>query len=260
MKATFFINTEKVNAKNEHLLVRMVQEGHIIASHDHNHENDNNEDECTFETDLKKSLTILDDIKKKYSLDQKEVYFRFPYADYGKREDYHHMNSIKAVSQELFAENCINFAFWDIDSGDWVPGIKPAQVVENVISSVLGGNFYGYEVVRRTTKGIKKVATYTPSERQEGDTRKLWQILMDNFTFSDVEYDIVKKSIELTAPVKLEKPIGGGIVLMHDIHEGTIVAAELLIQKAKELGIGIVPLNTLRDFDFSGKKCEMLSR
>ena len=86
---------------------RIVNEGHILAGHDWQHINSNTESERVFASGLKKTV-----LQVKSHNPQREFYYRFPYGAYGKGSGgYHHLNTMKKVSQDLFGENCINFAF-----------------------------------------------------------------------------------------------------------------------------------------------------
>jgi hypothetical protein len=60
------------------------------------------------------------------------------------------MNTLKEISQELMGDNCIQFAFWDIDSGDWIPKMTPQEVFTNLKSSNEGGAFTTYKTVNGT--------------------------------------------------------------------------------------------------------------
>ena len=84
MKGTFFVLTENINSKTEYLIERIIKEGHIVASHDHDHSDNNGEDQETFRYEFEKSLDIVDRMLKKYGSKQQGHYFRFPYGAYGK--------------------------------------------------------------------------------------------------------------------------------------------------------------------------------
>jgi peptidoglycan/xylan/chitin deacetylase (PgdA/CDA1 family) len=133
VKATFFILTDKLNDKTFPLFKRILDEGHIASSHDQIHDHNNRVDEITFKQKLKNSFIKLNQFYKRAGHEMTTFYFRFPYAEYGGHSQYHHMNVIKEVSQELFGNNCIHFVFWDIDSGDWIPGLSGSQVFQNEI-------------------------------------------------------------------------------------------------------------------------------
>ncbi|MCT4643092.1 MAG: polysaccharide deacetylase family protein [Bacteriovoracaceae bacterium] len=158
VKATFFIVTSRLNDKTFPIFKRILDEGHIAASHHHEHDNNNKVDYKTFKLKLKKSILELASYYKKAGYDYSKIYYRFPYAAYGENKKYHHMNVIKEVSDELFKDNCINFAFWDADSGDWIPTLSSLDVFENMKSYHLGGRYISYRVrkINRKKKIIKK--------------------------------------------------------------------------------------------------------
>ena len=215
VKATFFILTRKVNKNNYPIIERILNEGHILASHDHDHDNNNGENEEEFKEELARSVLLLEELKKKFGSNQISSYYRFPYGAYGKNEFYHHFNAMKDVSNQLYNENCINFSFWDIDTSDWVPSITSEQISQNIMAHIKGGTAYRH-VVKRSI-------------------------------FGKVKYKMKK--------YKIKNPIGGGIVLMHDIHERSIKASELFIRDAKKNGIEIVPLSEVKEYSYAEKTC-----
>jgi peptidoglycan/xylan/chitin deacetylase (PgdA/CDA1 family) len=209
-KATFFVLTKNINSGNIHILERMMHEGHIVASHDHDHDNNNNESKTQFSNELTASIKLLEDLKKRTGVDQKENYYRFPYGAYGRNSAYHHFNVMKDVSNNLYGENCINFAFWDIDTADWLR-LKPSQIAQNIISHVDGGVIYKPKKVNGRWIGEGK--TYRRS----------------------------------TVP-------GGGVALLHDIHERSVQATEIFLKQAKKKGIRVVALNTVDEFKYDNSK------
>ena len=139
VKATFFINTAHLNQKKLLLAHRILKEGHILASHDYNHRDNNREDEELFRREFLQSLKDIKSIEKEAGVHQKGIYFRFPFGYYGKNPHYHHLNVIKDLSHEIYGENCINIAFWDIDTKDWGPTMGPEEIAQNVKAHMEGG-------------------------------------------------------------------------------------------------------------------------
>lgn len=218
VKATFFILTKNVNASNIHLIERILKEGHILASHDHDHDNNNNESESVYRDELFNTIEMIESLKRKYNSDQVSSFYRFPYGAYGQNKLYHHFNVMKDVSNIIYGENCINFAFWDIDTGDWLAQMSPEQISQNIIAHVKGGTAYRH-VVKRTI-------------------------------FGNTKYQVKK--------YKIKNPIGGGVALLHDIHERSIEATEIFIKKAKKMNIEIVPLDEVDEFSYKNKSCRSL--
>ncbi|MBL7664745.1 MAG: polysaccharide deacetylase family protein [Bacteriovoracaceae bacterium] len=216
VKATFFVVGEKITAKTLPILERMVNEGHIVASHDWKHINSNSLILQQFSSNLKKSILTLENLFDSMGVHVTEMYYRFPYGAYGQRQSYHQFNVLKDVSQELYDENCINFVFWDIDTADWVAEMRPADTVQTIHAHIDGGTAYRHAVVRNaqgTVTGYKKEA-YT-----------------------------------------VKSPPGGGVILMHDIHARTIAASELLFKSLETHKIQVVPLSTVKEFSYEGKNC-----
>ncbi len=216
--ATFFILTKNVNASNIHIIERILKEGHTLASHDHDHDNNNGEDEATYREELYNTVVMIESLKRKYNSNQISSFYRFPYGAYGQSKLYHHFNVMKDVSDQIYGENCINFAFWDIDSADWVAQMTPEQISQNIIAHVKGGTAYKHKVKRTI--------------------------------FGNTKYEIKK--------YKINTPIGGGVALLHDIHERSIQATEIFIKKAKQMNIEIVPLDQVDEFSYKNKSCQSL--
>ncbi|MFP5386555.1 MAG: polysaccharide deacetylase family protein [Bacteriovoracia bacterium] len=145
VKATFFVLTDLLNEKNFHLIKRILDEGHILASHGPSHDRSGSLTKEEWKQQTKKSFLDLARWYKRAGHEFKKHYYRFPYGDYGTREDYHHINALKEVSQELMGDNCIHMAFWDVDTSDWVPGMTPEEVAQNIIAFNEGGTYIGFK-------------------------------------------------------------------------------------------------------------------
>lgn len=150
VKATFFTMGALVK-QYPSIANRIVNEGHILAGHDWKHINSNSETETVFANGLRQTVKQV----KAHNL-QREFYYRFPYGAYGRGSGgYHHLNTMKSVSQELFGENCINFAFWDIDTSDWVANMTSDNIVQTLMANLNGGTAYKF---RKTSSGYTKEA------------------------------------------------------------------------------------------------------
>lgn len=215
-KATFFVLTKNISSKTEPIIKRILDEGHILASHDHDHDNNNNESKSDFSMELKKSIQIIEELHNKLGFNPPEMYYRFPYGAYGTNKHYHHMNVMKEVSQEIYGENCINFAFWDIDTSDWVSNMNSADIAQSVRAYMEGGQAFTHKQV--TLSNGKK-------------------------TFVKSPYSISAKSA-----------LKGGVVLMHDIHAKNIKSTKLILEEAKEKGWEIVPLNEVEEYKYTPEK------
>ncbi len=147
VRATFFTLGERINKSTMPLIKRMLNEGHFFSSHDFNHINKNTVSETTYRQFLKKAINLTEDIEARLGVNQKEMYYRFPYADYGRTKSYHHLNVLKEVSDEVYGENCINFVFWEIDSADWVPDMTSTDVANNIIAQIEGGTAYRHKKI-----------------------------------------------------------------------------------------------------------------
>ena len=150
IKATFFILTSLLNDSNAHIIKRMLDEGHIVASHGYTHDRSDDLTKDQWKEKVKRSFQ---DLAKYYHMagyEMTKFYYRFPYGAYGTRKDYHSINALKEVSQELLGDNCIHMVFWDVDTADWVPGMTPDEVSQNIIAHNEGGKFIDFKKVGST--------------------------------------------------------------------------------------------------------------
>ncbi len=144
VKATFFVLTSKINSSTKPVIKRMLKEGHTLASHGVSHYNSNSISERKYKDNLKRSIQVIEDLTDEFGVDQKEMYYRFPYGAFGRglKTEYHHLNTMKVVSNEIYGENCINYALWDIDTEDWVSDMTPQKIAQNIKAYVEGGTYY----------------------------------------------------------------------------------------------------------------------
>jgi len=150
VRALFFVLTSKINEATFPLIKRMLDEGHLIGSHGVTHDRGADLNQDQWKGKIKQSFLDLAAWHKKAGHEYKKHYYRFPFGDYGTRSDYHHINALKAVSRELMGDNCIHMAFWDVDTADWVPGMTPEEVANNMIVHNEGGLFIDFKKVGNT--------------------------------------------------------------------------------------------------------------
>ena len=207
-RATFFIITSNVNESNIHIIKRMLDEGHLIGSHGSAHDNSNLISKDEWKSKVKKSFLDLKLIYQKAGHELKDLYYRFPYAAYGERKDHHHMNSLKEISQELTGGNCIQFAFWDFDSSDWVPGMTALEVEKNFIASNEGGKYITYKTIKNSR-----------GQRTQ-----------------------IKKVVDISSP------LSGGVILQHDIQASSVEGTKLILDYVKKQNLKIVRLDEVSEF------------
>lgn len=214
--ATFFVLTERINDQTYPIIKRMISEGHNVASHHHDHVSNDSKPKAVFRAGLVQSISTTARILEFENSSSREIYYRFPYGAYGsKTRNYHHLNVMKSVSNDLFGENCINFAFWDIDTVDWLPEMSPQDIKSNVLANIFGGTGFDF---KRNSNG---------------------------------SYSKVKKVIN--------KPLGGGVVLMHDVHKRTVDSIDLLLSELKQRGVEIVSLQSVDEYSYNGLECRLIS-
>ena len=213
-KATFFILTDRINDETLPIIKRMIAEGHNVASHHHDHVSSDTKTEAVYRAGLKKSILKTATLMEEENSLHREIYYRFPYGAYGsKSRSYHHLNVMKEVSRELFGDNCINFAFWDIDTVDWLEDMTPDDITQNVMANVFGGVAYDFK---------KK----------------------SNGTYVKEKYNI-------------SKPLGGGVILMHDVHARSVDAVPKILAKFKANNVEVVSLQEVEEYSYHGKECRL---
>ena len=208
VKATFFIITSRLDRTTRPMVKRMLAEGHIVAVHGVDHHNSNQLPEAEYKKNVKDAFVALNAIYEEVGIPFSSIYYRYPYAAYGTRSDYHHMNALKAVSRDLFGDNCIQFAFWDVDTVDWLEGMTPQDVFQNLVAHEEGGLYWDFEIVRDA----------------QGRT----------------SYRKVQKTIT--------NPTRGGVILQHDIQQRTLEGTRLFLEYAKNNGIKLTTLPEIEEF------------
>lgn len=207
-KATFFVVTSQITNANFYLIKRMLDEGHIVASHGRNHDNSNEISKAVWKSRVKQSFVELNKLYMRAGHVFDKFYYRFPYAAYGRRSDHHHFNTLKEISRELMDENCIQFAFWDQDSGDWIPGMTASEVFGNLKATNEGGPFVTYKTVKKPNGSSTQIKVHTQ---------------MDN-------------------------PTNGGVILQHDIQESSVDGTDQFLRYAAQNNLSIVRLDEVEEF------------
>ncbi len=59
--------------------------------------------------------------------------------------------------------------------------------------------------------------------------------------------------------ITIRHPIGGGVILMHDVHAKNIESTRLFLEYAKQHSIKIVPLNSVKEYRYDNKVCELIN-
>ena len=150
VKATFFVLTSQINDSNAHIIKRMLDEGHIVGSHGVTHDRSDDLTQAQWKAKIKQSFLDLAKWHHLAGYEMTKFYYRFPYGAYGTRSDYHQINTLRELSKEMMGENCIHMVFWDVDTADWVPGMTPAEVAQNIIAHNEGGLFTDFKKVGST--------------------------------------------------------------------------------------------------------------
>lgn len=207
-KAIFFVITSQITDANSRLIKRMLDEGHLVGSHGKFHDNSNDIPKAEWKKKVKASFVELAHWYKKAGHTFNKLYYRFPYAAYGLRTDHHQINTLKEISQELMGDNCIHFTFWDIDSGDWIPGMTGPEVYQNFVANNEGGRFTTYKTVRNP-RGQR---------------------------------------VQVKVPTTIKDPLSGGVILQHDIQLSSVAGLESMLSYAKNRGLTFVRIDEVEEF------------
>ncbi len=167
-RATFFVITSQITDATFPIIKRMLDEGHLVASHGFRHDNSNDIPAAVWKTRVKQSFLDLAKWHRKAGHRFDKFFYRFPYAAYGTRVDHHHLNSLKEISRELLGDNCIQFAFWDHDSGDWIPKMSAGEVFANLRATNEGGAFTTYRTIRPPGKPAYQIKVPATQEAVSG--------------------------------------------------------------------------------------------
>lgn len=91
--------------------------------------------------------------------------------------------------------------------------------------------------------------TITPAEITQNVMANLYGGVAYDFEFKNGKY--IKKKYNIS------KPIGGGVVLMHDVHLRSANAVPMILEKIKAKGVEIVPLQEVEEYAYNGKECRL---
>lgn len=77
--------------------------------------------------------------------------------------------------------------------------------------------------------------------------------------FGGTAYDFQRNSNGSYSKItlKINKPLGGGVVLMHDVHARSVDAVPKILQKFIEKGVEVVPLQEVDEYSYRGKECRL---
>ena len=101
--ATFFINGKRVtDATQRAILARMLEEGHIIANHSHNHTDLKKASRATLDSEVRRTHEVL------VEAGEERRWFRFPYG-----------SSSCSTAQFVRDEFGYTVTGWHVDSADW---------------------------------------------------------------------------------------------------------------------------------------------
>lgn len=90
----------------------------------------------------------------------------------------------------------------------------------------------------------------TPTEITENVMSNIYGGVAYDFEFKNGKY--IKKKYSIS------KPIGGGVVLMHDVHLRSVNALPMILEKLKAKRVEVVPLQEVEEYAYKGKECRLM--
>lgn len=121
VSATFFVIGNQV-PRHPEVVKRIVNEGHVIASHTWSHPNLVKENDAKVRQEITKTYQIVEKLTGK-----KMAMLRPPYGAVKGKEKLIHQMGISVIQ-------------WDIDTLDWEPGQTPDRIFQNVVQHASPGS------------------------------------------------------------------------------------------------------------------------
>lgn len=93
------------------------------------------------------------------------------------------------------------------------------------------------------------IAAMTPEEISQNVVAHVFGGTAYSFIYKDSKY--IKTSYKIT------KPIGGGVVLLHDIHARSVAALPIMLERFKDKGVEVIPLQEVKEYAYNGLECRL---
>lgn len=93
------------------------------------------------------------------------------------------------------------------------------------------------------------LASITSEEITQNVMANLFGGAAYDFKFENGKYIKIKYNIS--------KPIGGGVVLMHDVHLRSVNALPMILEKLKQKNVDVIPLQEIEEYAYNGKECRL---
>ncbi|MBC7693141.1 MAG: polysaccharide deacetylase family protein [Methylotenera sp.] len=218
VKATFFLVTGKINDKTRPIVQRMLREGHTIGDHSIGHDDSRMQSEEKFRSRfLQSELTI------------------------------EQMKDLAVTEQHLPRQREIYFRF-PFASYGYQKGYQNMNVIKEISNKLYGENcinmvFWNMDTADYVSGMTKEDVYHNVKAYFQGGPAVTYHVEKD--------HRITKKPYVVTNPPR------GGVILMHDIHQHTVDAVPMILEWALRAGVEIVPLKSIKEYSFEGKKCEL---
>lgn len=93
------------------------------------------------------------------------------------------------------------------------------------------------------------VSAMTPEKIVDGIMGQLEGGTAYAHVFKDGKYSIREYHVSPTSAPK------GGVILMHEVHDRSLAAVPMLIERLERAGYEIVPISTVKEYSYAGKTC-----
>lgn len=160
-KATFFCIGKNVLAE-QFLYTQLLNEGHRVGNHTHNHLNGWQTDTAVYLDNVSQASTLID-----------TDLFRPPYGRITKKQG--------RLLQQKNGEQRFHIIMWDVLSGDFDPSLAPEKCLANVLRKTTGGSIIVFHDSQKAFKNLQYVLP-----------RVLKQLSAAGFTFEAITREFLQ--------------------------------------------------------------------
>ena len=81
--------------------------------------------------------------------------------------------------------------------------------------------------------------------------------LIGGTAYTHAKKTINGRSVWRKKAYRVSRPLGGGVVLMHDVQTKSVKGVEIFLETASKKGFEIVPIESVKEFSYGNKVCEL---
>jgi len=219
VKATFFILTQKVTDKTMYLIERMFGEGHIVASHSHSmkHRNSNNISKNIFHDDFFRSIMVIEKLDNIFNASNQVEIY------------YRFPYGAYGRAEKYHHLNVLKKNSYEIFNDNCIN-----YVFWDIDSQDWFRKLTSFQIAQNILSSINGGIYYKPQFVIKSNKKKRTVV---------EEY--------------MEYPVGGGIILLHDIYEKSVEALSVFLGQIETEDIRVVPLSEVQEYSYYGRKCKV---